>query len=115
MALRLLIDENVDPDAVSELRSRGHDTVAVRDTDELGTGAPDREVIGYARRHGYAVVTGDKGFVEPANRRDVAVVFCQDDDLRPREIGELADELDKYVPEQTDLPGVYHLKREYLR
>lgn len=115
MTLRLLIDENVDPDTVSELRSRGHDAVAVRDADELGTGTLDGTIIEHAQRHGYAVVTGDKGFIEPANRSDVAVVFCQDDDLKPQEIGELIDELDEYVPSQADLSSVYHLKREYLR
>ena len=114
MAFRFLIDEDTDPNTVLELRSRGHEAVAVRDVDELGTGTLDPEIIEYAREHDYAVLTSDKGFVPPANREGVAVIFCQDDDLRPKEIGVLVDELVEHTPTQADLPEVYHIKRDYL-
>lgn len=82
--------------------------------DELGTGALDPKVIEHARRNEYAVLTSDKGFVPPANRKGVTVIFCQDDDLRPKEIGALVDELVEHTPTPADLPEVYHIKREHL-
>lgn len=114
MAFRFLIDENTDPNTALELRSRGHDAVAVRDVNALGTGTLDPEVIEYAREHGYVVLTSDKGFVPPANRVGVTVVFCQDDDLGPKEIGMLVDELVEYTPIRAELPEVYHIKRDFL-
>lgn len=57
------------------------------------------------------LVTGDTGFLDPAHRDDATVLFCQDDNLAPEEIGELVDQLDAYVASQSDLPSVYHLRR----
>jgi predicted nuclease of predicted toxin-antitoxin system len=111
MSFRFLADEDTDPSTAPELRSRGYEAVAVRDVDEPGTGTPDSEVIEYARKHDYVALTSDKGFVPTAKTRNVAIVFCQDDDLRPHEICTLIDELVEYAPTRADLPDAYYETR----
>ena len=110
MPFRVLLDENVTSGAEVELERRGHDAIHVLTTTELGAGTPDWDLVAFVRRTDRLLVTGDTGFLEPGHRGDATVLFCQDDDLTPEEIGELLDLLDSYVTGQTDLPPVYHLR-----
>lgn len=114
MPFRVLLDENVASGAEAELERRGHDAVHVLTTAELGAGTPDGDLVAFVRHTDRLLVTGDTGFLEPDHRGDTTVLFCQDDDLAPEEIGELLDQLDSYVDDQTDLPPVYHLRRAEL-
>ena len=114
MPFRVLLDENVASSAEAELEHRGHDAIHVLTTDELGAGTPDEDLVAFVRRTDRLLITGDTGFLEPDHRRDVTVLFCQDDDLKPEEIGELLDSLDSYVESQADLPPVYHLRKADL-
>jgi predicted nuclease of predicted toxin-antitoxin system len=111
VSFRLLADENVATGTAAELTDRGHDAVHVMTAPELGAGTPDPDIAAFARRTGRALITGDTGFLEPDHRDGATVLFCQDDDLRPEEVGALVDQLDAYVEVQSDLPPVYHLRR----
>lgn len=111
MPFRVLLDESVASGAERELERRGHDAVHVLTTDELGAGTPDADLVAFVHHTDRLLVTGDTGFLEPDHRGDTTVLFCQDDDLTPEEIGELLDLLDSHVEDQTDLPPVYHLRR----
>jgi predicted nuclease of predicted toxin-antitoxin system len=57
---QLLIDEDLPRSLVPMVRSAGFSAEDVRD---IGLrGQPDDEIIGYARTHGFAVLTADVGF-----------------------------------------------------
>ena len=114
MPFRILLDENVASGAEAELEGRGHEAVHVLTADELGTGTPDADLVAFVDHTDRLLVTGDTGFLEPNHRGDATVLFCQDDDLKPEEIGELLDLLDSYVGDQIDVPPVYHLRRADL-
>jgi predicted nuclease of predicted toxin-antitoxin system len=88
---RLLADENVATGTAAELTDRGHDALHVMTAPELGAGTPDPEVAAFARRTDRVLITGDTGFLEPDHRDGATVLFCQDDDLRPEEVGALVD------------------------
>lgn len=114
MPFHVLLDENIASRAEAELERRGHDAIHVLTTDELGAGTPDGDLVAFVRHTDRLLVTGDTGFLEPDHRGDTTVLFCQDDDLTPEEVGELFGLLDSYVEDQTDLPPVYHLRRAEL-
>lgn len=114
MPFRVLLDENVASGAKRKLERRGHDAVHVLTADELGAGTPDADLVAFVHHTDRLLVTGDTGFLEPDHRGDTTVLFCQDDDLTPEEIGELLDLLDSYVEDQANLPPVYHLRRAVL-
>ena len=114
MSFRLLADENVATGTESELNDRGHDAVHVTSTAGLGAGTPDADLVAFVRRTDRVLITGDTGFLDPDHRGDATVLFCQEDDLTPTEIGEFVDRLDAYADDQSDLPSVYHLSRAEL-
>jgi len=62
----LLTDENIAPDVVSGLRSRGHDVRTV--WDEALAGRPDADVLQGATQLGRVVVTHDVAFGRSAIR-----------------------------------------------
>lgn len=68
----LLADENIAPDVVSGLRSRGHDVRAVRD--EALVGRPDAGVLATATRLGRVVVTHDVAFGRSAFRAGTSFI-----------------------------------------
>jgi len=68
----LLADENIAPEVVSGLRSRGHDVRSV--WDEALTGRPDADVLDTATRLGRAVVTHDAAFGRSAVRSGASFV-----------------------------------------
>jgi len=104
IGFRLLVDENVTPGTAVELRSRGHDAVHVTTADVgLGDGTPGRELVRFASEEDRIVVTGEKGFLDPDHRNGVTALFCLDDDLRPGEVGRLADRLRPSVASRNDL------------
>jgi predicted nuclease of predicted toxin-antitoxin system len=115
MPFSLLADENVALGTAAELRSRGHDAIHVAAAGSVpGRGTPDGEIVEFATEDDRILITGDKGFLDPDHRNGVTVLFCLDDDLRPREIGALVDGLEALVAEQRDLPEVHYLRRADL-
>lgn len=108
----MLLDENVATSATAELERRGHDAIHVIHTPELGSGTLDQDLVSFATDTDRALVTGDAGFLTPNHRGNTRVLFCRDDDFTAVELGQLLDQLDTYVDTQSELPPVYHLRRE---
>lgn len=63
--MRIIANENVIPSAIVELRVRGYDVVAVKETME---GATDEEILAFAQAENRLVLTHDKDFGELAFR-----------------------------------------------
>ena len=59
--MRFLADENLHPDLIAWMRSRGEDVLAVA---EVCPGEPDEVVLRYATTEARVVVTDDKDFGE---------------------------------------------------
>ena len=58
--MKLLLDENISCRTALFLSDLGHDALHVRDAGL--NGASDDAVIGYARKHGYVLITVDRDF-----------------------------------------------------
>lgn len=68
MALRLYLDEDVDPLLARVLRDRGHDCVSTLEA--ANRGLSDEDQLSYATNQGRAIVTFNiKDFVQLAKRR----------------------------------------------
>lgn len=104
MALRLLIDENLDPGTAQLLRNRGFDATHVEA--ELGKGTHDRDIAAYARNHVLVVVTNDRDFCRPELNRVIHVVMVADDAARASTVSDAIEELSGYVSDQSDLKNV---------
>ena len=59
--MRVLADENIDPDLVGWLRDQGHDVLSIR---EAARGAPDTRVLALAVEESRVLLTADKDFGE---------------------------------------------------
>lgn len=62
--MRLLLDEHLSPEIARQLRSRGHDVIAVQEHPEL-IGRPDRVHFATTPEQGRAIVTQDLGDFRP--------------------------------------------------
>jgi hypothetical protein len=72
--LRLLLDERYSPEIARQLRSRGHDVVAVGDRPEL-IGSSDEQLFTLMADEGRAIVTNNAPDFVPLARR--AAVACE--------------------------------------
>lgn len=68
--MRLLADENIDPQVVAWLRSQGHDVLAIT---EFSRGAADTDIVVVANEQRRIIVTRDKDFGELVYRRALSV------------------------------------------
>ena len=64
--MRILADENIDPDLIDWLRAEGHDVVSIR---EVARGAPDTHVLAMATDQERILLTADKDFGDLVFRR----------------------------------------------
>lgn len=70
-ALKLLLDEMFSPVIAAELRSRGHDVVAIKEHPEWHA-TPDPDVVALARRELRAIVTNNVRDFRPLHAELVA-------------------------------------------
>lgn len=104
MGYRILVDENIDPQAASFLRDLGHDADHVEAT--LGKGAKDPLIAEHAREHDLLVLTNDAHFLRPHRWLGLRVLYVPENSMRAHEIATLVDELSTVVPRQKNLPEV---------
>lgn len=107
MSYRILCDEHVEPQTVRYLNRSGHDATHVRD--ELALGADDDAIARVAREHGYAILTNDRGFLDPAAYPNLTILCYPDNRASAYELAALIDELSQYYPTNGDLPRVTFL------
>jgi predicted nuclease of predicted toxin-antitoxin system len=74
MALRLLLDEQVEPSVRRYLEREGYDVVRTRDVDDLGAGSADDEVAASSKQTGRSILTNDDDFFSQIDA-DLPVVF----------------------------------------
>lgn len=113
MGYRIIADENVEPQTRQYLRKLGHDTEWVGDTPELGLGATDREIAAYSTETSRLVLTQDNDFFTELQTEDSAgVLFQRDQTLTGREVGDIVNELSRYIP-QADV-SLEYISRNWL-
>lgn len=67
MSLRLLTDENVEPQTRTYLEKLGHDVEHVVDVDDLGESSSDAEIVAYAKATDRVILTQDNDFFTDFN------------------------------------------------
>ena len=88
--MRILIDMNLSPEWVSVFEATSHEAVHWSRVGEPG--ASDREILSWAKSHGYAIFTHDLDFgaILAATKADGPSVFqVRTQNITPRSIGGL--------------------------
>lgn len=113
MGYRLIADENVEPATRQYLATLGHDVEWVGDVPELGFGATDSEIAAYSTETNRLVLTQDDDFFTELRIEDSAgILFQQDQTLTSREVGDIVDELSRYIPQSH--VGLEYVSRNWL-
>ena len=107
MTYRLFCDEHVEPQTVRYLERSGHEAVHVSDV--LSLGIDDDAIAAYARDHGYAILTNDRGFLDDSRHPDVTVICYTDNRASAYDLAAMVEELSTYYPDQESLPRVTFL------
>jgi len=102
VALRFLLDENVDPEVGALLKRDGHDAVHVQEVDDLGKQSHDHEVAAHARRSNRYVLTRDDDFYGELDDDLPTLFFAPDQRLPPHRIVAIV----AAIIEQFDRDGI---------
>lgn len=107
MSYRLLADENVERATITYLRKLGHDVERIGDASGLDFGSRDDEIASYARETDRVILTQDDDFFTTMDVEETAgVLFQSDGTLSAREVGDIVDELSRYL-DQSDVTLEY--------
>lgn len=107
MTIRLLVDENLDPQIAQILRTHDYEATTVSEALELG--AKDPDIAAYARTNEMVVVTNDRDFLTPELKRGIPVLMVGKDDERASEIVEGIETVLEHTENRDDLPAVLWL------
>lgn len=107
MGYRILVDENTSPRVAAMLRENGHTAAHVHTI--LEEGVDGREILEFARRNEYTVLSHDADFLDPDTTAGVTVLYYGDDTMETTDIAERVDGLAEWVPSEEDLPRVVNI------
>jgi len=107
MTIRVLIDENLDPQVATILRSHRYPAETV--SEALERGAKDHEIAKYARENELVVATNDRDFLDPSVKRDIPVLMFGSDDDRATEVVASIEAVLDNTEARDDLPPVIWL------
>lgn len=86
---------------------RGH---AARHVNEaLDYGVTDGEIVEYASRHRFQVLTHDDDFLDPELARRVSILYYSDDTLGTNELTERVEQVIRVVPDPSELPRITNI------
>jgi hypothetical protein len=98
VALRFLLDENIDPAVGTSLSEAGHDAVHVQDVDELGKQSHDHEIATHAKWSGRHVLTNDDDFYRELDDELPTLFFLPDQRLPPHRITAIIGVIEQEFP-----------------
>jgi predicted nuclease of predicted toxin-antitoxin system len=114
MGYRLLLDENIEHEALHRLTDDGHDVEHIESVPCLGKGTGDDEIARYSLATDRTIVTYDDDFIEDVSQsRYRAVFFFADDSISAKEIAAIIDSMSKVYPDE-DVTGLQKTGREWL-
>lgn len=100
MGYRIVADEHVELPTRRYLRKLGHDVEWIGDVSELGLSSSDEEIAAYSLAEDRLVLTQDDDFFLELDLSDCAgILFQRDQSLSAREIGDIVDEMSRYIPQ----------------
>jgi predicted nuclease of predicted toxin-antitoxin system len=113
MGYRIVADENVEPATRQYLDKLGHDIRWVGDIPELGVGVTDGEIAAYSTETNRLILTQDDDFFTERRIEDsTGVLFQRDQTLTAREVGDIVDEIARYIPAHE--VGLEYVGRNWL-
>lgn len=100
MGYRIVADEHIELPTRRYLRKLGHDVEWIGDVRELGPSSTDEEIAAYSLAENRLVLTQDDDFFLQLDLSACAgILFQRDQSLSAREVGDIVDEMSRYVPQ----------------
>jgi len=113
MGYRIVADEHIELPSRRYLRKVGHDVEWIGDVREVGLSSSDEEIAAYSLAENRLILTQDDDFFLELELADRAgILFQRDQSLLAREVGEVVDEMSRYIP-QSEVRLEY-VSREWL-
>ena len=106
MTLRVLVDENTSPRIATRLQDAGHDAVHVLDA--LGEGTEDADILSYAAKRDYAVLTHDDDFLV-VEEPDVPILYYPNSTIATADLAQQVLRVSSVVRSNSDLAPVTYL------
>lgn len=102
---RFLVDEDLSPKLATALRGEGFEAEHVQET--LGKGTSDSEVLPFAVKREFIVVTNDRDFLRDQLSGETPIFYIPDDSQADTfGIAEAIVEYVDLVPDPVDLPEI---------
>jgi len=113
MGYRTVADEHIESPTRRSLRKLGLDVVWIGDVSGLGLSSSDEEIADYSLVEDRLVLTHDDDFFLELDLSECAgILFQRDQSLSAREVGDIVDEMSRYVP-QSEVT-VEYVSRDWL-
>lgn len=85
MAVKFLLDENMEPKVEHRLDAFGHPVESIGDVPALGSGATDAEIVTYSRENERVILTYDDDFITDHDPSDYhCVIYFANESFLPR-------------------------------
>ena len=100
MAVRFLLDENLEHEVLHRLETFGYDVAHVEFHPDLGKGTDDAPIAEFSLRNRWVVVTYDPDFVKEHTESDFfGTVYFDADDLSARDVADILQTMAETYPE----------------
>ncbi|MFB6308007.1 MAG: DUF5615 family PIN-like protein [Haloarculaceae archaeon] len=114
MAVRFLLDENMEPRVYQRLEQYGYDVVSVGEVETLGLGAQDGDIANYSKQTERVLLTYDDDFVIEHEASEFhCVVFFEEQSLAATDVADIAHSMATAYPESA-FDGYEYGSREWL-
>lgn len=114
MVYRLILDENVEHEALHRLENYGHDVEHVDFVPALGKGTGDYPIAQYSLDTDRVIVTYDDDFVLEVTEDDYrAVLYVGDATLSVKQVADIVHTVSQQYP-QAELSGLEYVGEEWL-
>ena len=114
MSLSLLLDENIEHEAMHRLTNYGYDVEHIDLHDDLGKGDPDRRLARYSLETKRIIVSYDTDWVTEFSEDEYHCAFVVDDQsLSARQVAQIVHNMSKIYPE-SEFVGLQKIGRNWL-
>lgn len=114
MAVKFLLDENMEPKVEHRLDAFGHPAESIGDVPALGSGATDAEIVTYSRENERVILTYDDDFITDHDPSDYhCVIYFANESLSATQVSDIAHKMAEAYPE-SEFTGRQFGGKEWL-
>lgn len=114
MAVKFLLDENMEPQVGHRLDAYGHPVESIEDVPALGLGATDTEIVTYSKENERVILTYDDDFLTDHGPSDYhCVIYFANESLSATQVSDIVHKMTEAYPE-SEFTGRQFGGKEWL-